>query len=148
MDYNALAVEMLDKMHAQYKSTAFKQIHEALHGGAFILQYIALNGGSVLPGDICLKMNISSARVAVVLNSLEKKGLITRKIDENDRRKVIVSITADGRESAEKQYNHIIEGASKMLGLLGENDAKEYVRIMGKMMDIMPELWKNWSLDC
>jgi DNA-binding MarR family transcriptional regulator len=148
LDYNTLAVELLKNMKVLYKSKTHKHINEALYGESFVLQYISLNGGSVLPGDISLELKVSSARIAAALNSLESKGLITRQIDKNDRRKVIVEITSEGSETAEKHWNNIVCGASKFLSLLGEDDAKEYVRIMGKVTEVIPELWKNWSLEC
>lgn len=141
-----LAVELLENMKALFKAKTHQRINDSLCGEAFGLQYIAINGGSVLPGDISAEMNVSSARVAAALNSLENKGLITRRTDKNDRRKVIVEITPEGRLHAENHWNYIVGGAKKFLGLLGENDAREYVRIMGRMKDVMPELWKNWSL--
>ena len=147
MEYDVLAVELLEKMIALYKFKTHRHINEALHGESFVLQYIALKGGAVLPGDISLEMKVSSARVAAALNSLENKGLLTREIDKNDRRKVIVEITAEGRNFTEKHRNNIIYGATKFLNLLGENDAKEFVRIMGRVTEVMPELWENWSLE-
>ncbi|MCL2697048.1 MAG: MarR family winged helix-turn-helix transcriptional regulator [Oscillospiraceae bacterium] len=141
-----LALELLENMKALFKTKTHHHINEAMCGEAFGLQYIAMNGGSVLPGDISSEMNVSSARVAAALNSLENKGLITRSTDKNDRRKVIVEITPQGRDIAEKHWNNITYGASKFLSLLGENDAAEFVRIMGRLKEIMPELWRNWSL--
>ncbi|MDR2531645.1 MAG: MarR family transcriptional regulator [Oscillospiraceae bacterium] len=146
MDYDELAVELLEKMNALHRTKAHIHVNEALCGEAFVLQYIALNGGSVLPGDIGSKMNVSSARVAAALNSLESKELITRRMDKNDRRKVIVEITPQGKDFAEKHWANIVCGATKLLNLLGEKDAKDFVRIMGRMTEVMPELWKNWSL--
>jgi DNA-binding MarR family transcriptional regulator len=146
LEYNDLAIELLGNMKALFKAKSHQRINDALCGEAFGLQYIAMNGGSVLPGDISSEMNVSSARVAAALNNLESKGLITRRTDKNDRRKVIVEITEDGRIHAENHWNYIVGGAVKFLNLLGEDDAREYVRITGRLKNIMPELWRNWSL--
>jgi len=144
--YDELAVTLLENMKVLFKAKMHQRVNDAIGGEVFGLQYIAMNGGSVLPGDISSEMNVSSARVAAALNNLENKGLITRRTDKNDRRKVIVEITEDGRIHVEKHWNNIIDGTAKLLELLGENDAREYVRIMGRIKDVMPELWKNWSL--
>jgi DNA-binding MarR family transcriptional regulator len=141
-----LALELIENMKELFRAKMHQRVNDAMGGEVFGLQYIAMNGGSVLPGDISTEMNVSSARVAAALNNLESKGLVTRRTDENDRRKVIVEITEAGRNQAEKHWNNIIGGATKLLELLGENDAREYVRITGRLKDIMPELWKNWSL--
>ncbi|MCL2107720.1 MAG: transcriptional regulator [Oscillospiraceae bacterium] len=149
MDYDKLAVELMEKMLALHKSKLHRNINEALHGEAFILQYIAMNtgrDGGVLPGDISLEMSVSSARVAAALKNLENKGFVTRRIDKSDRRKIIVEITPQGKDSADKYYSKIVDEVTRFLQLLGEGDAKEYVRIMGRVAQAMPELWENWRL--
>ena len=137
MDYVTLAAELLDKMQVLRKSKPQKHINESLHGEAFVLHFIAGHDGDVLPGEISSEMGVSSARVAAALNSLESKGMITRKIDLSDRRKILVGITPAGRALAEQQQQAVIQGASKMLALLGEQDAKAYVRITGRLEEIL-----------
>jgi len=139
MDYHALAVKLLDSMQALHRARPQKHINESLHGEAFVLRFIALHGDDVLPGEISGEMGVSSARVAAALNSLESKGLITRRIDPRDRRKILVSITPDGKALARQQQQDVVAGAAKMLALLGEQDAKEYVRITGKLAEIASE---------
>ena len=137
MDYTALAAELLNKMQMLRKAKSQKHIDESLHGEAFVLHYIANRDGDVLPGEISGEMGVSSARIAVTLNSLESKGLITRRIDLSDRRKILVSITPEGRAQAEQQQQAVLTGVSKMLALLGEQDAKDHVRIMSRLVEIM-----------
>ena len=68
---------------------------------------------------------------------LESRGLITRQIDPRDRRKILVGITPAGKTLAEKQQQAVLGGAAKMLALLGEHDAKEYVRLTSRVAEIM-----------
>ena len=133
MDFTELAVELIGKMGVLRKARPQKHIAESLHGEAFVLGYIALKGEAVLPGEICQEMDVSTARVAATLNSLEKKGLITRQIDKNDRRKILVMVTDNGKILAKKHQQKVVSIAAKMLELLGEHDAKEYIRITGKL---------------
>ncbi|MDR0293800.1 MAG: MarR family transcriptional regulator [Oscillospiraceae bacterium] len=135
MDYTALAVDLLDKMQSLRKVEPHKHINEALHGEMFVLLYIAFRGGDVLPGEISHEMEVSSARVAAALNGLEGKGLITRRTDSSDRRKVLVGVTEEGRDFAEKQYRAMLEKAAELLSMLGERDAVEYVRITGRLAE-------------
>ena len=139
MDYTTMAQRLLDKMHMLRKASPHKHINESLQGEAFILHYIASHGVDVLPGEISGEMNVSSARIAAALNSLEGKGLITRQIDLNNRRQILVNITPEGKALADKQQATVMKGASKMLALLGEQDAREYVRITCRLAEIMSE---------
>jgi len=139
MDYSQLAAELLLKMQALRKMKPQKNIHESLQGESFVLHYIAHHGSDVLPGEISSEMDVSSARVAAALNSLENKGLITRQIDRNDRRRILVRLTPEGKETADRHQRKVVEGAAKMLALLGEDDAREYVRITGRLAEMLPQ---------
>ena len=135
MEYMSLAVELLDKMQALQRAKPQKNILEAIQGEGFVLRYIASRDCDVLPGDICGGMNVSSARIAQTLNNIEKKGWITRRIDTNDRRRIIISLTPEGKNAAETHYQEVLRVAVNMLDMLGERDATEYVRIMGRLAD-------------
>lgn len=138
MDYNALAAEFLKNMGSVRKAKVQKNIHEALQGEGVVLHYIASHGDEVQPGEISQKMNVSTARIATTLNSLEKKGLITRQIDTSNRRQILVRITQKGKDFAETHRKTILGVAANMLELLGEQDAKEYVRITKRLAEILP----------
>lgn len=139
MDYSRLAAEFLEQMYSFRKIKPLKSIDESLQGEIFAINYIAIHGDDVLPGEISNDMDVSSARVAQTLNNLEKKGLITRRIDPNDRRKILVTLTPEGKTFSEMHRKHILETVVKMLEMLGEDDAREFVRIMARLVKIAPE---------
>ena len=137
MEYTDLAAELLSKILAFRKAGLHQNIGEALRGENFILNFIACCEDVVLPGEISHEMDVSSARIAAALNRLEDKNLITRQIDKNDRRRILVRITPEGRELADKNQREVLEAAAKLLSRLDEHDAREYVRITGKLADII-----------
>ena len=107
MDYEELATEWLIKMSLLRKEKSQKNINEALQGEGLVLGYVASHSDYVLPGEIKQELNVTTARVATALNSLEKKGLVTRQIDPNDRRRILVGMTQEGRAAAEKSQQEI-----------------------------------------
>ena len=129
MEYRELAVEFFKDLHSLKKVRPQKHISESLRGEAFALQYIAYHNGPVLPGEISDEMGISSARIAAALNSLEKKGLVTRRIDPEDRRRILVELTELGQEQARRHTEEILNNITQMLSALSEQDARDYVRI-------------------
>ncbi|NCC15785.1 MAG: MarR family transcriptional regulator [Clostridia bacterium] len=139
MDYEALAHEYMEMMYQIRKRNSQKHLHDSMHGAKFALYYISMHKGNVMPSDISNEMGISTARIAAALNNLEKKGLVTRKIDVEDRRRILVELTSAGREEAQKHFLMIMDITTKMLQQLGEDDAKELVRIMKKLVDNKPE---------
>lgn len=140
MDYTELAGEFLQTIQMLKKfGPPQKRIVESMRGEYFALQFIARLGGEVLPGEICEEMDVSSARVAATLNSLENKGLITREINKSDRRQIIVRLTQNGQELADTHMQEILREAAMILSQLGEYDAKEFIRIIRKLVDIIPK---------
>lgn len=139
MDYTHLAYEFMETMNQFRKRNMHKQFNESMHGEIFTLYYISQYEGSVIPSEISNEAGISTARVAATLNSLEKKGFITRKIDVSDRRRILVGLTPLGKEQIEGHFKMMMENTISMLSYLGEDDAKEYVRIMKRLAQKNPE---------
>jgi len=139
MDYSKLTLELLSTMPLLRKIKPQKTIDDFAHGEAYALMLIARQGGEVNPSEISQSMNVSAARIASLLNALEKKGLITRKIDLDNRRRILVEITEEGKKITEEQQKNAMEAVTKMLEFLGEHDAAEYVRIMKHLAEIPPD---------
>lgn len=84
-------------------------------------------------------MGVSSARIAALLKHLEQKGWISRSADEHDERRVNVLLTDAGRELINSRRREAIERVSAALREIGEEDAREYVRLQQKMLDALSE---------
>lgn len=54
--------------------------------------------GPLCQGDLSAKLLKSQANLTVVVGNLERRGLVTRRQDPGDRRRVIVALTPDGRD--------------------------------------------------
>ena len=131
MDYRELAREMLESMAFQKMPT---EKHSQMSSGERgILSYLHYYQDGVLAGDLSRDMGVTTGRIAVALKSLEKKGLIERCTDERDRRCVIVHITPEGVRVVEALYSSVLDSMEQMLIQLGEQDAKEYVRIIKRI---------------
>ncbi|MDY0278612.1 MAG: transcriptional regulator [Acholeplasma sp.] len=133
MIYNELAKDFFETMHMINQIHAQRRIANAFGGGRFILQLLYLKNEAVSPGDISSEMNISTARVATALNMLEEKKYIIRKIDKQDRRRILVELTQLGIDAAQGIVNRIIAETASLLSVIGEEDALEVNRIMKKI---------------
>jgi MarR family 2-MHQ and catechol resistance regulon transcriptional repressor len=54
--------------------------------------------GSMTQGEISSKVLKSGSNMTIVIDNLEREGLVRRKRDENDRRVINIHITEAGRE--------------------------------------------------
>ena len=143
MDYTALAREYMAVLHKMRKRKNPKRINDSLHGEQFVLAYLARHDGSVIPGDISKEMGISSARIAAALNSLESKGLVTRRIDARDRRRILVELTEEGRTQEVEHAKQITGMLVRMLEDIGEEDSIVFLRILNKIAEHAPEEFFN-----
>ena len=86
-------------------------------------------------GELSSRLSMTTSRVAAVLGSLQKKGLLERESDEKDRRRVLVSLTEAGDRLCEKRKWHFMNKISQMLSMLGE-DAPTFVHLLGRVFEI------------
>ncbi|HPE16107.1 MAG TPA: winged helix DNA-binding protein [Oscillospiraceae bacterium] len=136
MNYDALAGELVRLVSRLNRTEAYQRLNEFFKGEMFVLRYLDSGSGSALPGALREAMGVSSARVAAALGALERKGFITRSADATDRRRVIVSITEAGRRQLCARQRVLRVNLEYLLHELGEADAREYIRIVGRIMEI------------
>ena len=110
-------------------------------GEVLALNYLAASGNRAYPKDMSRALMLTTARVAAMLKSLEGHGMVTRTPDPADSRQVIVSLTEKGITLVDERRTGMIRAVSKMLEALGEEDAKAYVRIQAKLIEI-GDIWR------
>lgn len=93
--------------------------------------------------DIQDGFEFSRPAMSQTLNNLEKKGFIVRKIDEQDRRRVVVSIMPEGEnvlDDIEQKLNKTLE---TVIERFGEKKSKEFIALFGELCDIFNDLEKG-----
>lgn len=96
--------------------------------------------------DLQDELRISRGAISQMASSLEKKGYLVRETDKNNRRKQIVTLTAEGREAmqqAEAEFDTVL---TVFLTRLGEDDTHEMVRLFNRFADIAEEM-KQQEID-
>ena len=86
-------------------------------------------------GELSSRLSMTTSRIAAVLGSLERKGLLERENDEIDRRRVLVSLTQAGDALCEKRRQHFMKKIGMMLHMMGD-DAPEFVRLLRRTFEI------------
>ena len=85
---------------------------------------------AVCAGELAECVGLTSGRVANILKQLERKEYIERTPGTQDKRKVLVCLTAAGREYAKQVYHKEVDGYAWLLRVLGEADAREFMRLL------------------
>ena len=89
----------------------------------------------VRPGMLAACSHATPGAVSQTLKSLEEKGLIVRRRGEGDSRSVTISLTDAGHEFEKEGRRLHDERFMHMLEFLGEDDAREFVRIVNRMLE-------------
>lgn len=133
--YESLAEQMLLMMD-RHKHLPAEPVSGTIRGEMAVLRLLSQIGTGQNPGEIAARLNMTTSRIAAVLNSLEKKQLILRISDPSDRRRMLVSLTEKGEktclERREDAKNHLIQ----MLMRLSEEDAETFVRLCEQLFAI------------
>ncbi len=103
---------------------------DSIRGEYGVLRYLMYVEDQVSAGELTTQLHVVPGRMTDILNSLENKGCITRKKDEEDLRRLKVCITEKGREEESKKRKSIKEEYQGMYEILGEKDTEELIRLL------------------
>ena len=111
-----------------------------------MLSIIEARGEVVRPGMLAACSHATPGAVSQTLKSREEKSLIVRKRGEGDSRSVTISLTDAGHEFEKEGRRLHDERFMHMLEFLGEDDAREFVRIVNRMLEFEESHpWKRAS---
>ncbi|MCD7744436.1 MAG: MarR family transcriptional regulator [Lachnospiraceae bacterium] len=102
---------------------------ESASGRGGVLHYLYAHNGTASPGELCSHLGVTTPRVTVVLNELEKEQLITRETAAYDHRRIFVHLTAEGNEHVEQWQARKRERILELVAHLSEDDAQALLRI-------------------
>ena len=85
-------------------------------------------------------LSLVPGRTADILKSLEKKGLIVRQKDPEDRRKTIVSITEEGVRYTKNRRKKIRDQYSGLYKELGAEDTLKLIELLERMNDYFEKM--------
>lgn len=92
-----------------------------------------INDGNNTPSGLAKKLNITTARIARALNTLESKCYIERINDENDKRKTYIKLTDIGKKYLEKEKNCRDKFLENIIKGLSDDELESFINIFEKM---------------
>ncbi|MEI6361091.1 MAG: MarR family transcriptional regulator [Actinomycetes bacterium] len=82
------------------------------------------------PTTISERLVVTTASTTSLLDTLEKRGLITRVPDPEDRRKQMVTITAEGQRSVDEFLPEIVALQAAVMSAIGEPERTRLVKTL------------------
>lgn len=132
-----LSDELIEVLRQYYYMKTPLGLENFMQGEMKVLSYIhyTAGGGEIATGDIVSALDMTGGRVAGILRSLEKKGFISRRTDENDRRRIMVSPTPAGSDYVENGREQLRSRLSAIINAMGGESAENFIRSMEEFVD-------------
>ncbi|MGB9428995.1 MAG: MarR family transcriptional regulator [Gammaproteobacteria bacterium] len=92
--------------------------------------------GSMTTGMLAQAVSLSPATVTGILDRLELRGLVTRERRPEDKRRVLVSVTAAGAAAAEAAPSRLAKRLTEALSQLPEGDRSDVLRVILYLADL------------
>lgn len=106
-----------------------------------------INEPGVKVSELSCTVHSTKPATSKMLRALEEKGYIERISDDKDRRVVYIRLSADGEKKLKEAFNRMHHFADRTIKRLGEEDAKELIRMLKKFYEAVDEELKEKSPD-
>lgn len=97
-----------------------------------VLRYISSHDDCKLK-DIAMECDVEPATVSKILNTLEDKGMLTRQIDQKNKRALKLRITNKGREAMKKWDVHCHDVEMIALKDFNDDEIEQFKNYLGRL---------------
>lgn len=131
-------IDTLIKELKKVKPTNFvTKIDETSAGIGAVLRYLYESKETVTAGKISSFMNVSTARVAVLLKKMEAKGLIVKETGVEDARTTVVKLSDSGRQTVEKMQADLCREIGNVIDQVGMERMLEFIAITKEIHEVV-----------
>jgi DNA-binding MarR family transcriptional regulator len=81
-------------------------------------------------------LQVTKAAVSKIVNSLEKKGYVTRETNKANRRKIVVELTPAGEEVLNEAQASLDTVLGEIFERFGEDNTKHFITLLDLLSDI------------
>lgn len=89
--------------------------------------------GPMTIGELCKKMLVSGGNMTVVIDNLEKEGLVERVREDRDRRSVMIQLTAKGKKLFKAIFSKHAEYVTKLASVLTTAEQEQLGGLLKKL---------------
>lgn len=136
-DWDELAQRLMTSIHALRAGHGTHSKDMEMRGKINALHALHHHPEGMTPTALARACQVSTARITKTLDQLEGRGLVERRASARDRRSVNVMLTEKGTTEVSRRIEEINSYVGGILSELGEDDAKELVRISGRLAQVV-----------
>jgi DNA-binding MarR family transcriptional regulator len=96
--------------------------------------------GEIMPSTLGKYTGMEKSSLTRMVDDLEKKGIVFRKTDPDDRRKVLVSLTEKGLDCYNRLSQITTEMAEEILQYVDDEDVENFMHSLETMVKVMRKI--------
>ena len=97
-------------------------------------------GGPLSPTVIAERLLVTTASTTSLLDTLERRGLVTRLPDPDDRRRQLVTLTDDGRRVVDEFLPQVVALQTAVMAGISETERTRLLRSLAAIREAITEL--------
>lgn len=121
-----------DRLIAEINRRA-KATFDVSVSAAAVLAIVDGAAGPITPGTIAERAIVSSASATSVLDTLERRGLLIRRPHPEDRRKLVIELTDEGRAMIDQILPGVHKLETRVMAALTKTERAQLLRLLGKV---------------
>ena len=92
-------------------------------------------GGCLTASDLCRETRILKSQMNAILRSLERKGILSRRRSEGDRRRIELELLPEGMARYQEGHQRIQRLASRLISEMGEENILTLLPLLRQAAD-------------
>lgn len=137
MTYIELARQLAEINQKMMKFSEYIKMTDANRGEGVLLSYLTHHDHDVTPAELSAALNVSTARIAALLNKMERKKLVQRQKHPDNYKNTVVKLLPEGEKLHEEQKENFNQHVVKFFETLGEEKAALFVELQSEMVEFM-----------
>src|SRR5687767_6452208 len=137
MDREAVALKLWVVLARAYAAVSERAARDVARHGLTLAEFAVLEAlyhkGPLLLGEVQKKILVSSGGVTYLVDRLEQRGYVRRKLCEEDRRARYAELTTDGRELMDRIFPEHADMITETISALTQAEQRDLVRMMKEL---------------
>jgi MarR family transcriptional regulator, 2-MHQ and catechol-resistance regulon repressor len=133
-DSKALALKVWIVLARAHNAVSQRAADDVARHGLTLAEFAVLEAlyhkGPLLLGEVQKKILVSSGGVTYLVDRLEQRGYVRRKLCEEDRRARYAELTTEGRELMDRIFPEHADMITETVSALNPSEQRELLRMM------------------
>nr|WP_080934202.1 MarR family transcriptional regulator [Methanosarcina mazei] len=136
VERNALANLIFEQTFQKKTAGKFRELSK---NQPIVIKIMGIEG-EIMPSTLGKYTGMDKSSLTRMVDDLEKKGIVFRKTDTNDRRKVLVSLTEKGLDYYNDLSQITTEISEELLQFVDDEDIESYMESLETMVRILGKI--------